>query len=163
MNANVFSEDYNPDKDGYITVTTEKGVNDIAAKVFPGENVTRFKEIVDLNPDEYGEGYFGEAKLNLDKNPKPKAKRIKIPGEREILKFARPLFDKTSTKISGVKNLLVKLDSIPALRGFSREAIESLTTATSDLYSPSLLSDTADIYEDQELPRLIPWLLSGKQ
>ncbi|OBQ28990.1 MAG: hypothetical protein AN483_12655 [Aphanizomenon flos-aquae MDT14a] len=159
MNADVFSQDYNPDEDGYITVTTEKGVNDIAANVFPGENVTRFKEIVDLNPDEYGEDYFGKAELKLDQKPK----RIKIPFEREILKFARPLFDKTSTKISGAKDLLVKLDSIPALRGFSREAIESLTTATSDLYSPSLLSDTAGIYEDQELPRLIPWLLSGKQ
>jgi hypothetical protein len=119
MDTNFFSEDYKPDEEGYITFSSEQGINEMAAYTFPGEDVSRFKEITDLNPDIYTEDYFGTVELDL-KEKKKKPKKVKIPFKSDLLLFANPVFNKISTKLSG------------------------------------------DMYDDQELPRLIPWLLSGK-
>ena len=155
---NDFSEDYKPDEDGYITFEPGQTINEMAAYTFPGEDVTRFKEITDLNPDIYTEDYFGVAELDLNKKPK----KIKIPFEADLLRFASPVLYKINTELSGVKNIAAKLEKIPFLKGYSKEAVAAIESGISKIYSPSLLSDTADMYDDQELPRLIPWLLSGK-
>lgn len=153
---NDFSKDYKPDEEGYITFAPGQTINEMAAYTFPGEDVTRFKEITDLNPDIYTEDYFGVAELNK------KPQKIKIPFEADLLRFASPVLDKINTKLSGVKNIAAKLEKIPFLKGYSKEAVAAFESGTSKLYSASLKGDAADIYDDQALPKLIPWLLSGK-
>jgi hypothetical protein len=146
MDTNIFSEDYKPDEEGYITFSSEQGINEMAAYTFPGEDVSRFKEMTDLNPDIYTEDYFGTVEIDL-KEKKKKPKKVKIPFESDLLLFANPVFNKKK---------------VPFLQGYAEKAIKNIEDNQEGLYSPSLLSDTADMYDDQELPRLIPWLLSGK-
>lgn len=152
MSTSIFTEEdkYPIDDDGYISIYAEAGINEIAANVFPGENVTRFKEIIDVNPDF---DIFGNTA----------GKKIKLPEKEEILSFAKPILSEASNIISDAKIIAENLDKIPILKGYSKKALETITSASSIIKSePKFIVDNTD-KNNGELAKIIPWLLSGKQ
>lgn len=150
-----------------LTVKPGEQLNALAARVFPGQDVSRFVEILDLNESL---DVFGDLPQELSVN---------IPDAEQILQYAQPVLSSVSEAIGGAKGAIAQvtgqIEAIsgklpPQLQGYAKQALEAVGQVNGVIGEaealleklPGEATDKLRQYEG-EVTRLVPWLLSGKQ
>lgn len=150
-----------------LTVKPGEQLNALAARVFPGQDVTRFVEILDLNEEL---DVFGDLPQELSVN---------IPEPEQILQFAQPVLSEVSEAIGGAKGAIAQvteqIESVagklpPQFQGYAKQALEVVGQVNGVIGEaealleklPGEATDKLRQYQG-EVTRLVPWLLSGKQ
>ncbi|MDF5718178.1 MAG: hypothetical protein PUP93_31010 [Rhizonema sp. NSF051] len=146
-----------------LTTSSFEGLNDIAARTFPGQDVKRFNEITKLNPNL---NIFGTIKAGT---------KLLVPGASQALNYAQPIYnsigqvlaEKTISPdviIKDAQSLAQALGTVPELKGYAKEAVADLAKVNkvvSSVESVIKAGQSGDRYKDATV-KLIPWLLSGK-
>ena len=146
-----------------LTTDNFEGLNDIAARTFPGQDVTRFNEITKLNP-----------KMNIFSTIKAGTKLL-VPGASQALNYAQPIYNSIGQVLAGktispsvvikdAQSLVQALGTVPELKGYASAAVADLAKinkVVSSVESVIKSGQNGDRYKDATV-KLIPWLLSGK-
>lgn len=145
-----------------ITVKPGDALNTIAARVFPGEDVRRFTEILEANP---GLDIFGDLTDGITLN---------LPDVEQIESFAQPVLTKVASSLGGAKGFLDQatgaINSIsgklpPELQGYAKEALAVVGEANGVLgQAETLLGEAQGKLREYggQGTGLVNWLLSGK-
>jgi hypothetical protein len=150
-----------------ITILPADALNLVASRVFPGEDVSRFTEILDQidDPEEALTTLFGDL-VEGDVLP--------LPSVQQIESFAQPVLTKISASIGGAKGFLGEAESAitsisgklpPRLQGYAKEALEVVGELNGVLGdAESLLGDAEDKLREYggQGTSVVSWLLSGK-
>jgi hypothetical protein len=144
------------------TQTTQPGDTfySLAAQIFPGKDVTRFTELLDLNPD-------------LDPfSDLPAGIPITLPSQQQILQMAQPALGQIATAAGSLATGSALTTSIPttdtlatSFQGYAPEAVNLVGAVNGATEAESIISQTStDLGESQQqLVQLTTWLLSGKR
>lgn len=151
------------------TVTAKPGdsLSAIAARIFPGEDVGRFTEILDQidDPQQALTTLFGDL---------AEGTKLQLPSTEQIENFAQPVLSKVASSLGGAKGFLDQateaISSIsgklpPQLQSYASEALQIVGEANGVLgQAESILGEAEDKLRDYagQATNLIPWLLSGK-
>lgn len=131
-----------------------ESINAIAHRIFNGD-VSRFTELLDLNPDI---DVFAELVEGAD---------IKLPDTSQILNYAKPVLSEISETIGGATSTISAIqEKIPAqLQGYTKEALKVLGEVNGVVGEvESVLGkvgETASKYGDKPV-QLVRWLLGGQ-
>jgi hypothetical protein len=149
------------------TVKPGDALNAIAARIFPGEDVSRFTEILDQieNPDEALNTLFSDLVEGTN---------LQLPSLEQIESFAQPVLSKVASSLGGAKGVLDQATEIinsvsgklpPQLQGYAADALNVVGEANGVLSkAESILGEAEGKLRDYggQATNLVPWLLSGK-
>lgn len=149
------------------TVKPGDALNAIAARVFPGEDVSRFTEILDQidDPDQALRTLFGDLVEGTG---------LQLPSVGQIESFAQPVLTKVASSLGGAKGALDQATQIitdisgklpPSLQGYTTEALEIVGEVNGVLgQAETILGEAEDKLREYEgqATNLIGWLLSGR-
>jgi hypothetical protein len=145
-----------------ITVRTADALNLIAARVFPGADVSRFTEILDQNPEL---DVFSDLAAGTELN---------LPSTEQIQKYAQPVLGKIASSLGGARGYLGQAEQVinqvsgklpPELQGYAKEALNLVGEANGVLdQAEGILDQGTEALRDYggQATNLIQWLLSGK-
>jgi phage tail protein X len=149
-----------------VTLNPADTLSTLAARIFPGEDVSRFTELLDANP---GLDPIAAIFDNLPENL-----QLNLPSTEQIESFAAPVLTAVSSSLGGAKGFLEQaeqtLTSIsgklpPQLQGYAKEALDLVGEANGVLGEvEGAIASTSDKLREYagQGTQLIPWLLSGK-
>lgn len=126
----------------------------IASQIFNGD-VTRFPELLELNPDI---DVFGELVEGLD---------LEIPDTSQILNYAKPVLSQISETLDTATNTLTTLQTqLPEnLQGYAADALKLLgdvNGVVGDVESTlTKVEEKSSTYDDKPV-QLVKWLLGGQ-
>ncbi|MCC5636327.1 hypothetical protein LC593_10745 [Nostoc sp. CHAB 5844] len=126
----------------------------IASKIFNGD-VTRFPELLDLNPDI---DVFGDLVEGLD---------LEIPDTSQILNYAKPVLSQIGETIDTATNTLTTLQTqLPSnLQGYAADALKLLGDVNGVLgdveTTLAKVEEQASSYDGKPV-QLVKWLLGGQ-
>ncbi|MDM9583096.1 hypothetical protein [Nostoc sp. GT001] len=126
----------------------------IASQIFNGD-VTRFTELLDLNPDI---DVFGELVEGLD---------LELPDTSQILNYARPVLSQIGETLDTATNTLTTLQTqLPSnLQGYAADALKLLGDVNGVLGDvETTLTKTQEQVSsyDGKPVQLVKWLLGGQ-
>lgn len=145
-----------------IQVKPQDTLSTIAARVFPGQDVTRFREILDQNPDL---DVFSDLPENFN---------LQLPSNEQIQSYAQPVLTKIASSLGGAKGFLGQAEQIisqvsgklpPELQGYAKEALDFVSEANGIVgQAETVLGEAEAGLRDYggQATNLIQWLLSGK-
>lgn len=150
-----------------ITVKPGDALNAIAARVFPGEDVNRFTEILDQidDPDTALTTLFGDLAQNS---------QLQLPSVEQIESFAEPVLTKVASSLGGAKGFLDQATNVitdisgklpPQLKGYATEALNIVGEANGVLgQAESVLGEAENKLREYggQGTNLVNWLLAGK-
>lgn len=150
-----------------FTIKPGDALNTIAAKVFPGENVSRFTEILDQidDPEKAVQTLLGDL---------IEGQSLALPSVEQIESFAEPVLQEVAASLGGAKGFLGQLEGTitdisqklpPELQGYSKEALRLIGEANGVLGKvEGVLGQAKEKLRDYkgQATNLIGWLLSGK-
>jgi hypothetical protein len=126
----------------------------IASDIFNGD-VTRFTELLDLNPDI---DVFGELTQGI---------KIELPDTSQILNYAKPVLSGVGETIKNTTDTISAIqDKLPSqLQGYSKEALKLLGEVNGILGEVESTLDKASsqlqTYSGEPV-KLVRWLLGGQ-
>jgi len=144
-------------------VQQQESLNDVAARIFPGQDVTRFNELLALNP------------TITPFQAIPAGTVLNTPSPAQTLQYATPVLTSigkalsgqsltTSVVISDAQSLANAVANIPALQGYPQAAIAELAKVNNIVTSSNSAINAGQSntrYNDPTV-KLISWLLSNK-
>lgn len=145
-----------------ITTQPQDSLSTIAARVFPGRDVTRFREILDQNPEL---DVFSDLPENFN---------LQLPSTEQIQSYAQPVLTKIASSLGGAKGFLGQAEQMisqvsgklpPELQGYAKEALQLTAEANGVIgQAESVLGEAEAGLRDYggQGTNLIQWLLSGK-
>jgi hypothetical protein len=150
-----------PEIENTIQVVRGETLSSLAARVFPNQDVTRFIEILDLNPEL---NVFDEITEGMS---------INIPSTDQIFGYADPIFEgiaNATQKATGILgDVTEQIQSFsgklpPELQGYAAEALEVIGEVNGFLGDVETkiegVSDQLREYKGKAT-NLVNWLLSG--
>lgn len=144
------------------TIQPHDTINAIAARLFPGGDVRRFREILELNPD-----------LDI-LSDLPEGIELNIPGIEQLENYAQPVLTRIASSLGGAQGFLNQAETtlqrisgnLPSeLQGYSRAALELVGEANNVLNEvETVVEGASDRLRDYggQGTNLVSWLLSGK-
>lgn len=136
------------------TTTSGDSIATLASDIFNGD-VTRFTELLDLNPDV---DVFGELTQGL---------KIELPDTYIILNYAKPVLSEVGETIKNTTNTISAIqEKLPSqLQGYSKEALKLLGEVNGVLGEVESTLDKANsqlqTYSGEPV-KLVRWLLGGQ-
>ncbi len=138
------------------TTTTTPGdsIATLASDIFNGD-VTRFTELLDLNPDI---DVFGELTQGIN---------LELPDTSQIFNYAKPVLGQVGETINGVTDTISAVqEKLPSqFKGYASEALKLLGEVNGVLGDvESTLNKTEEQLQsyDGEPVKLVRWLLGGQ-
>lgn len=138
------------------TATTAPGdsIASLAADIFNGD-VTRFTELLDLNP---GIDVFGELTQGIN---------LELPDTSQVFNYAKPVLSQVGETISGVTGTISAIEEkLPSqLKGYATEALKLLGEVNGVLGDVESTLNKAEeklqSYQGEPV-QLVRWLLGGQ-
>ncbi|MCC5644798.1 hypothetical protein LC607_18000 [Nostoc sp. CHAB 5824] len=126
----------------------------IASEIFNGD-VTRFTELLDLNPDI---DVFGDLVEGLD---------LEVPDTSQILNYARPVLSQIGETLDTASNTLTTLQTqLPSnLQGYAADALKLLGDVNGvlgDVETTLTKAEEQVSSYDGKPVQLVKWLLGGQ-
>lgn len=144
------------------TAQNADALNLLAARIFPGADVTRFRELLDANPEI---DVFGDLAAGA---------QLELPSTEQIESYAAPVLGKIASSLGGARGYLGKAEQVitqisgslpPELQGYAAEALSLVGEANGVLdQAEGVLEQGQGALRDYggQATNLIQWLLSGK-
>lgn len=156
------------------TATARPGetLSTIAARVFPGGDVSRLGELLAANPE-----------LSPLQDTIAAGTEITIPGKEQLLQYAQPVLTSIAGSFGGaggivsslagqlltgevdfsIPSILGQLSSLPGLEGYPQEAIALISAINGGNVKDAAIAFAKEKLTENapdQLTNLIPWLLS---
>ncbi|RCJ20128.1 hypothetical protein A6S26_05250 [Nostoc sp. ATCC 43529] len=137
-----------------IQAKTGDSIATLASEIFNGD-VTRFTELLDLNPDI---DVFGELVEGID---------LELPDTSQILNYAKPVLSQIGETLDTATNTLTTLQTqLPGnLQGYAKDALKLLGDVNGVLGDVETTLNKAEeqisSYDGKPV-QLVKWLLGGQ-